>query len=88
MGAAAKAKATRKECQMKTLKSNYQKNIEVMRINLERGLDPSFAIQSIRNWRKQFIDHNLYGDEERAFINDLLKEVERYTHIHVEEVSL
>lgn len=73
---------------MKTLKSNYQKNIEVMRINLERGLDTSFAIQSIRNWRQSFIDHNLYGDDERAFINDLLKEVEKYTHIHVEEVSL
>lgn len=73
---------------MKTLKNNYQKNIEAMRTNLERGLDASFAIESIRNWRQHFIDHNLYGDDERAFINDLLKEVEKYTHIHIEEVSL
>lgn len=73
---------------MKTLKNNYQKNIEVMRINLERGLDVSAAIQTIRKMRQSFIDHNLYGDDEQAFINDLLKEVAKYTHIHIEEVTL
>ena len=67
----------------KTLNHNYQANIAILRENLKRGLEPSKALDIIENWRKQFISHNLYGEQEKEFINKCLEEVEEYTHLGV-----
>jgi len=71
---------------MQTLKANYERNVLILRENLKRGLEPSKAINVIESWRSAFIKNNLYGEDEKAFINSALAEVESYTHITVREV--
>lgn len=68
---------------MKTLKSNYKRNVDIMRENLRRGMDAGQAISIIRAWHKQFESAGMLGDDERAFLNECLALVEDKTHISV-----
>lgn len=72
---------------MKALKHNYQANINILKENLKRGLEPSQAIKVIDSWRSQFVSHDLYGDDEREFINQALDAVSAYTGMTVKEVA-
>lgn len=69
-----------------TLPDNYKRNIKILRENIKRGMTPSQAIQVIEEWRSQFVAHNLYGDNEKAFINEALAVVGEKTHLTVVEV--
>lgn len=69
----------------KTLKQNYQANLDILEENIKRGLTASQAIKVIENWRTQFVSHNLYGEDEKEFINKALELVEPMTHITVKE---
>lgn len=71
---------------MKTLKENYKRNVEIMRENLRRGMSVGQATSVINAMRNQFVRANLYGEDEKEFINAMLAEVEAYTHIKVVEV--
>lgn len=71
---------------VKTLNDNYSKNIDILKENLKRGLEPSRAINLIQSWRNQFIRHNLYGDAEHDFINKALEVVNGYTGLTVAEI--
>lgn len=72
---------------MKTLKHNYQANINILKENLKRGLEPSQAIKIINSWRAQFVSHNLYGESEKEFINQALAVVSEYTGLTVMGVA-
>lgn len=50
---------------------------------MRRGMTPSQATQVIDNWRNQFVTHNMFGKEEKKFINEALKVVEDKTHLGV-----
>lgn len=68
---------------MKALKENYKRNVEILQENLRRGMGVSQALQTINSWRKQFEAHNLYGEDEKAFINACLALLEPETHMTV-----
>lgn len=70
----------------KALKQNYQANLDILEENIKRGLTASQAIKIIENWRTQFISHNIYGEDEKAFINKALELVEPTTHMTVVEM--
>lgn len=57
----------------KALKANYQKNIDILKENLRRGLSQATALKQIKIWQSQFIEHDLYGEDEKAFINEALR---------------
>lgn len=67
----------------KTLNQNYAKNVKILEENLNRGMSASQAIQVIDNWRQQFERHNMFGDEEKKFINSALDKVANKTHMTV-----
>lgn len=71
----------------KTLPENYQANLEILKENLRRGLEPCGAIKVINGWRNQFTSAGVYGEAEVSFINSALEIVEEYTHIKVVEVQ-
>lgn len=71
---------------MKALKHNYQANLDILQENIKRGMTASQAIKIIENWRTQFVSHNLYGEDEKAFINKALELVEPMTHMTVVEM--
>lgn len=71
---------------MKTLNDNYKRNVGILEENLKRGMSASQAYQVIDSWRSQFQKHNLYGEQEKRFINEALKKVESKTHIGIHEV--
>jgi hypothetical protein len=72
---------------MHTVPVNYQKNVDVLKQNFNRGMTAGQALGVISNLRSQFISANLYGDDEVAFINAMLVEVEKYTCISLTEVA-
>lgn len=55
---------------MKSLNNNFNKNIQILKINLERGLKIEEANHIIDTWYKAFNKAGLYGPEEEAFINE------------------
>lgn len=65
-----------------TLPDNYSKNLEVMKINLSRGLDASFAYQAVKNMKQRFINANLYGEAEKQFINQMTEAIEAHIEKH------
>lgn len=69
-----------------TLKDNYARNISILKENMRRGLPTDQAIHIINGWREQFIKHNLYGEEEREFINQALALTTPDTHITIMEM--
>lgn len=70
---------------MHTLPDNYKKNVEILRENLRRGLEPGQAVTVVHKMRDQFVSAGLYNDTEKQFINEMLQEIEAYTHIAVVE---
>jgi hypothetical protein len=53
---------------MKTINANYQKNIDILKENLKRGMTSQQANSVIDNMEKQFTSANLYNSEEKLFI--------------------
>jgi|GEM_PF-5721599 len=62
----------------KTIQSNYQRNIEVLKENLRRGMTSETATGAIDNMEKQFNKAGLLGQAEKDFINDMRAEVVSY----------
>ena len=56
---------------MKSIKENFKKNIEILQINLERGMSCKQAFNAIDNQEKQFISFNTYGEDEKDYINEM-----------------
>ena len=54
-----------------TLNANYTANINIMRINLGRGMTPAQANDVINSFKVQFIANNLYDDQAQQFINTM-----------------
>lgn len=71
---------------MKTLKENYKRNLEIVKENMRRGMTASQVIKQADAWRSAFVRHNLYGEDEKAFINSVLALAEEETHLRVVEV--
>lgn len=70
---------------MKTLNENYNKNIEILKENLNRGLSYDQAIKTVDHFENQFITHNLYNDDEKMFINEMKTVINK--HFKVVEVK-
>lgn len=68
---------------MKALKSNYKRNVEILRENLRRGMSAGQAISVIRGWHGQFERAGLLGEDEKAFLNECLALVGGETHVTV-----
>lgn len=68
---------------MKALKENYRRNVEILKENLKRGMSASQGIQIVNQWRKQFETHDLYGEDEKDFINTCLELLEPQTYMAV-----
>ena len=68
---------------MKTLNENYSRNINILKENMRRGMTSEQAYKVIDSWRHQFVKNNVFGKEEKDFINQALKSVEDKTHIGV-----
>ena len=69
---------------MHTLNANYQRNIEILKLNLKRGLTVEQAQNTINGMHKQFVSAGLYDDEARAFIHAMRGVlVEHFTKIEV-----
>ena len=60
---------------MRTLNANYQKNIDILKENLKRGMTSQQANSAIDNMEKQFINGNLYNSEEKLFIEYMRTEL-------------
>ena len=60
---------------MITLNANYQKNIDILKENLKRGMTSQQANSAIDNMEKQFINANLYNGEEKLFIEYMRTEL-------------
>lgn len=58
---------------MKTINANYAKNIEILKINIARGMDPIQAGAVIDNMAVQFIRAGLYNKEAREYIQAMQK---------------
>jgi len=56
---------------MKTLKTNYQKNIDILKENLKRGMTKDQADNITNQFKNQFITNNLFNQDEKDFINEL-----------------
>lgn len=56
---------------MKTLPDNYKKNIEILKINLERGMSYEMAKSGVDAQEKSFVDNNLYDETAKEYIQDL-----------------
>lgn len=71
---------------MRTLNENYKRNIAILKENMRRGMTVSQATSVINSWRGQFVKNDLYGDEEKEFIDQALAVVGEYTHLTVVEM--
>ena len=68
----------------KTLNANYKRNVEILKINLGRGLEASQANNTINGMEAQFERANLYGPDEKQFINEMRAAViEHFTSVKV-----
>lgn len=56
---------------MKTLNKNYQKNIDILKENIKRGMTKEQAKNIIEQMENSFINANLYKQEEKAFIQEM-----------------
>ena len=73
---------------MKTLKENYQKNVNIMVENLKRGLTKNQADKITDNFRTQLLDNNLYEEDEANFIQELKRVIlEHFTKIDIQIIK-
>ena len=70
---------------MNTIKDNYAKNVNILKINLDRGLSLDQANDTIKHFKNTFKQNNLYGDDEVAFIDDMQQAVNK--HFGIKEVK-
>lgn len=68
---------------MKALKENYKRNVEILQENLKRGMSVSQAMGVVNNWRELFIKNDLFGEDEKEFIDACLELLETKTHLSV-----
>lgn len=70
---------------MHTIKENYAKNVKILKTNLDRGLSHDEATATIKHFKDTFKQNNLYGDDEKQFIDDLQQAVN--DHFGIKEVK-
>ena len=69
---------------MKTLNYNYEKNLEILKENLKRGMRNEQVQSAINLQEKQFINSDLYNQEEKDYINEMRKAtIEFFTNLSV-----
>jgi len=69
---------------MKTLPSNYTKNITILKENIKRGMSFNQVTAVIANFEKQFIRAGLYNQDEKNFINEMRAlSLSSFTHLQV-----
>lgn len=74
---------------IKTLNSNYQKNIKIMAINLNKGMSYDMAIKIIDGQVAQFKNANLYDAQAQDYINELKSVViSHFSKIQVNVINL
>ncbi len=56
---------------MKTLNENYAKNVEILKINLSRGMTQAQATAGIDALKNKFLVAGLYDQEAENFINEM-----------------
>jgi len=56
---------------MKTLNENYAKNVEILRINLGRGMTQAQASAGINALQNKFLIAGLYDQDAEDFINEM-----------------
>lgn len=56
---------------MHTLPENYQKNVDILKENIKRGMDQKQAVAVIDNMEKQFTSAGLYNETEKQFIDEM-----------------
>ena len=72
---------------MITLKENYQKNLEVLKENLERGMSLEMAQEVVSAHEKQFIKAGLYKKGERDYIQAMQNVLNKHFNIKIERAS-
>lgn len=73
---------------MKTLNSNYQRNVDILKENLKRGLTQGQANDVINGMEAQFKQAGLYDEEAREYINTMRKIlIKHFLYIEVVEVK-
>ena len=69
---------------MRTLNSNYTKNIDILKENLRRGMSNEQAQNAINAQENQFINAGLYNEMEKNYINEMRGAmIEFFTHISI-----
>jgi len=56
---------------MITLKSNYSRNLEILKENIKRGMSFDQVKNTINSQEKQFISSSLYKQDEKDYINEM-----------------
>ena len=68
----------------KAINENYQKNIDIMKENLKRGMSQEQTNQVIQSFERQLKNANLYNKEGKNFINQLRAEIiSHFTKIEI-----
>jgi len=57
---------------MHTLKDNYQKNADILKENIKRGMGFDQVEAMIKNQKDQFKNHGLYNEDEKNYIVELI----------------
>ena len=69
---------------MKSLPQHFAKNVEILKINLGRGMTAEMANNAIDGMEQRFEFEKLYNDTERAYINEMRATViEHFTKVSV-----
>lgn len=73
---------------MKTLNNNYQRNIDILKENLKRGLTEEQANNVVNGMESQFKQAGLYDEEAREYINAMRKIlIKHFLYIEAVEVK-
>jgi hypothetical protein len=69
---------------MQVLPDNYKRNIDILKINLNRGMTAKQANAAISNMVKEFTLANMYNSPEQLYIDQMYATViEYFTKISV-----
>lgn len=56
---------------MHTLPENYQKNVDILKENIKRGMTQKQACDAIDGLERQFTSAGLYNETEKQFIDEM-----------------
>lgn len=56
---------------MRTLKDNYQKNVDILKENIKRGMSKDQANIAINNMQNSFLMARLYDEDAQDFIKTM-----------------